>query len=309
VKPRTDLVKEIFRIMHDLQPAFVFLENVPEISTRADYFELLAKLSDSASYDVHVTYVCAADVGAEHLRKRWFALALHKTKAPWPPPWISPCFDAKHVNKLAQLLHQKLGVNETIERRNATTARIASRLFGNAAVPAAAFLALHKLGRQCCNSQTWSSPSHFTPKQEHSFVGGILKQESLRGHQWSRAVAQKFWEVQPPLSKYVVEPSPNPNAPVNKRRTSEPLSLTIQRNLLPTPTATNCMYSVNVLTPRSLHILGSFLLNEKNFKMFVGSYAASFSNKEIMLHRHLLAVLMGFPADWCDAVLPAPRCL
>jgi DNA (cytosine-5)-methyltransferase 1 len=70
---RSGLFFQISRLVEELRPAYVFLENVPAIRTRG----LSRVLSEFTSlrYDCRWTVVSAADVGAPHLRKRWFLLA------------------------------------------------------------------------------------------------------------------------------------------------------------------------------------------------------------------------------------------
>ncbi len=70
---RSGLVGELFRLVQEIQPAFVFLENVPAIRTRGlgRLVTTLARLG----YDCRWTIVSAQEVGAHHIRKRWFLLA------------------------------------------------------------------------------------------------------------------------------------------------------------------------------------------------------------------------------------------
>lgn len=72
---RSGLVSEIFRLVDELSPTFVFLENVPAIRTRGA--ERVVKELASRGYDCRWDVVSAAEVGAPHLRKRWFLLAAH----------------------------------------------------------------------------------------------------------------------------------------------------------------------------------------------------------------------------------------
>jgi DNA (cytosine-5)-methyltransferase 1 len=70
---RSGLFFEVCRLVEEIQPSFVFLENVPAIRTRG-----LSQVIDSLTalrYDCRWTCVSAAEVGAPHLRKRWFLLA------------------------------------------------------------------------------------------------------------------------------------------------------------------------------------------------------------------------------------------
>lgn len=70
---RSGLFSEIVRLTQEIRPAFVFLENVPAIRTRG----LARVLSEftALGYDCRWTVVSAAELGAPHLRKRWFMLA------------------------------------------------------------------------------------------------------------------------------------------------------------------------------------------------------------------------------------------
>ena len=70
---RSSLFWQLFRIVAETKPSFVFLENVPAIRTRG-LKEVVRAFTD-VGYDCRWTCVSAADVGAPHLRKRWFMLA------------------------------------------------------------------------------------------------------------------------------------------------------------------------------------------------------------------------------------------
>jgi DNA (cytosine-5)-methyltransferase 1 len=70
---RSGLFYEVCRLVKEIKPRFVFLENVPAIRTRG-LREVIRSLTD-LGYDCRWTCVSAAEVGAPHLRKRWFLLA------------------------------------------------------------------------------------------------------------------------------------------------------------------------------------------------------------------------------------------
>lgn len=80
---RSGLFFEIVRLTRDIRPRFVFLENVPAISVRGLDRVLLE--FTALGYDCRWTIVSAAEVGAPHLRERWFLLA-HATSQPWRLP-------------------------------------------------------------------------------------------------------------------------------------------------------------------------------------------------------------------------------
>lgn len=70
---RSSLFVEILRLTKEIRPAFVFLENVPAIRTRG-LGRVVSGLA-GVGYDCRWTTVSAAEIGAPHLRKRWFLLA------------------------------------------------------------------------------------------------------------------------------------------------------------------------------------------------------------------------------------------
>ena len=70
---RSGLFFEITRLVSELRPSFIFLENVPAITTRGLPDICLA--ITSLGYDCRWTIVSAAEVGACHIRERWFLLA------------------------------------------------------------------------------------------------------------------------------------------------------------------------------------------------------------------------------------------
>ena len=70
---RSGLYWELHRIVDECRPAFVFLENVPGIRTKG-LRQVVGSLAD-IGYDCRWTRISAAEVGAHHIRQRWFLLA------------------------------------------------------------------------------------------------------------------------------------------------------------------------------------------------------------------------------------------
>jgi DNA (cytosine-5)-methyltransferase 1 len=70
---RSGLFWEIARLTGELRPAFVFLENVPAITTRGGR-EVVGAFA-TLGYDCRWCVISAASVGANHRRERWFLLA------------------------------------------------------------------------------------------------------------------------------------------------------------------------------------------------------------------------------------------
>lgn len=70
---RSKLFFEIARIVKEIKPTFIFLENVPAIRTRGA--EQVCKKLASLGYDCRWTTLSAGEIGAPHERTRWFLLA------------------------------------------------------------------------------------------------------------------------------------------------------------------------------------------------------------------------------------------
>lgn len=77
VKDERYLVPEMLRIIQEVQPYVVFLENVPGFASIADgdTFKQLLRALAEMGYDAQWGHLRAADAGAPHLRERWFCVA------------------------------------------------------------------------------------------------------------------------------------------------------------------------------------------------------------------------------------------
>lgn len=70
---RSGLFFEIVRLAKEIQPSFIFLENVPAITSRGG-LQVVREIA-SLGYDCRWCIISAASVGALHRRQRWFLLA------------------------------------------------------------------------------------------------------------------------------------------------------------------------------------------------------------------------------------------
>ena len=77
---RSGLVFEIFRLVNEKKPSFIFLENVPNIRTKGA--ERVCKELAERGYDCRWCNISASDVGAKHKRERWFLLAHSESNIP-----------------------------------------------------------------------------------------------------------------------------------------------------------------------------------------------------------------------------------
>lgn len=69
---RSGLFFEIIRLVRELRPQFIFLENVPGV---VPFLGRVTGAMAALRYDCRWGLLSAADVGAPHLRERWFCLA------------------------------------------------------------------------------------------------------------------------------------------------------------------------------------------------------------------------------------------
>jgi DNA (cytosine-5)-methyltransferase 1 len=77
---RSGLFFEIVRLVSEIQPSFVFLENVAAITSRG--LDRVAGEFSALRYDCRWGMLSAQDVGANHRRERWFLLA-HSARLRW----------------------------------------------------------------------------------------------------------------------------------------------------------------------------------------------------------------------------------
>ena len=70
---RSSLCYDIFRLAHEIKPRWIFLENVPAITTRGG-LEVVKEIA-KMGYDCRWITITASSVGALHKRERWFLLA------------------------------------------------------------------------------------------------------------------------------------------------------------------------------------------------------------------------------------------
>lgn len=70
---RSGLFFEILRLAKEINPSFIFLENVPAITTRGG-LQVVREITEMG-YDCRWCVISASSVGALHRRERWFLLA------------------------------------------------------------------------------------------------------------------------------------------------------------------------------------------------------------------------------------------
>jgi len=73
---RSGLFFQVVRLANELQPKFIFLENVAAITTCG--LDIVCREISESGYDFAWTTLSACDVGAKHRRARWFGFAVRR---------------------------------------------------------------------------------------------------------------------------------------------------------------------------------------------------------------------------------------
>lgn len=199
----------------------IFLENVPDIlSHSADVKDICVTLHAAGYERIRWTIVSASDVGAPHLRRRWFCLCskpgrtIDLSGAEPLPGWTAPPCPTSSTDRDDDLL----------------------RMLGNSLVPQAARAALEYL------VQDWpTKPCFGIPKHGRYMAGTLLDLE-----------APVFPKT--PSSRIVLDPRHYSGGALSRRNNSKPTSPEVAAPLLrtkwPTPRAGPPSHS-HVLTERS----------------------------------------------------------
>ena len=133
---RSGLFYEIVRLCREIKPRFLFLENVPAITTRggAEVGRSIAAMG----YDCRWCIISAASVGAMHRRERWFLLAHSnsesgtrlQSRTKKGQPKLRMCNESKAWDAWPENESTLLGVDHGIPFRLDRT-----KSLGNAVVP------------------------------------------------------------------------------------------------------------------------------------------------------------------------------
>lgn len=129
---QSHLFFEVLRIVDIFKPKFLFLENVANIVKMG--MELISMELTSRGYSIRWCVLGASDVGAPHVRLRWFCLC---TKGKLPPVLIT------ERGQVPLVWARSAPPRMTLQRTPQRTARLAA--LGNAVVPEAARVAFQHL--------------------------------------------------------------------------------------------------------------------------------------------------------------------
>lgn len=266
---RTKLIHSVYRLIKDLRPSYVFLENVPLI-TRDQNFPALLSILSRHGYNWAYDFFSATAEGALHKRDRWYLLA--QRKSPDAVPVKTYC-----AQKLWSDLKIKVPVACDSRDFLCSSTRKFGKLYGNALVPAVACKAFTELHARLNNGppqgQVTSAPD---------FSQALQKMEGKIWERQRRKALPLF-----PLKNIVVFPS----RITRKTKNSRPRILkSFIVNHVPTP---RTKISSGLLTTRTKNDIGPLVLSSNlTHKSLRGKSHARLSMP-------FVENLMGFPRNWC----------
>jgi hypothetical protein len=279
-------------VIRQVSPNMVMFENVAEIlsANNGQDMRLMTRLLDVIGFDMMWTMCSAASVGAPHLRRRWFGLAIRRGY--FPPSSLSGLSESG----MCPIWHSQHGLPLTMPRNKYASTRM--RLLGNAIVPLAARQAFRKM-------LAWHLGVSDLSLQQSVCVGplsrhGVCKRGILYD------VRDPNINAQPPNMQHIwVCPDHyktlTPFASVKKMDWSECVQL------WPTPRASKRTCS-HVLTKRTMQDLPTTMMYCKSYMGVVQPQ----TQPSDMPNIQFVEWLMGYPAGWTcvqSKVTEAPLCV
>lgn len=161
---QTGLFFEIMRILDITHSPFVFLENVPNLLTLG--MDIVTHELVKRGYEIRWCVVSAAQMGARHVRKRWFCLCVKPHKL----------FAWHRIPAYKSFSWRGQGPSRSIPR-DSVKARVRTSLLGNSVVPDAVRYAFIFLLDRCSHTQI---DCHSLSPTSFQLVPAIMKHKKKR---------------------------------------------------------------------------------------------------------------------------------
>ena len=185
---RSSLFTEILRLTKEIRPAFVFLENVPAIRTRG-LGRVVSGLA-GVGYDCRWSTVSAAEVGANHIRKRWFLLAHLQREGL-----------ERHERKTGQPKIKKLGLDSSSNVANTKSRRHSGRGLGGRGETPSDRGGLY-FGGGCENLADTDSARFEISGGSHAGCDGNQRRDAVAsGGSTGDNFRQSWWSVEPDVGR------------------------------------------------------------------------------------------------------------
>ena len=285
----SSLFHDAVKVIVALKPRMVLFENVSGIMRTNDSKDFRSVITTmvGAGYSLRWTTVSALEVGAPHVRRRWFCLCVKNNYRPGPicfgkqkKPWDAGARPALVVNK-----------------RDADFVQRYSML-GNAVVPLVARVAFVRLFtgfhvntlaqfQRSMSYQDVRASSGAGAGATHSAMttDGSIQHFAIPNHQTDGISIQ----IDP--QHYTTSRSRRASA-----HRSEPVSTVLTKQIFPTPRAKMWRHS-NALTKRTLQDLATVAL----FVSKIGGVRQQRTREGQSINIRFVEWLMGFPLDWTKA--------
>lgn len=288
--PGTGLFREVVRLASEIQPDYLFLENVaaivePRHSSPTTILEDVVTALSALGYAMQWVVLPAFQVGSPQIRKRWFALCYRRAGERLHFPSWAP-FHSATTEPAVRMVEPS---GDAVRR---------ARILGNSVVPCCVALAFRMLWSGCTTTigQFEAHDAALTPaaplerartKHFGCAVDGV-----------PRACAKPTGLVPKPDLRIVLDPTAYDagegyEAPRNARPKSEPYSIPVW----PSPRHLNGWRGAKTLTWRGRGDLGTAV----RFATSTAGDREGFTNPEF------IEWLMGYPSGWTDHTTgPAP---
>ena len=286
------LFYEMVRVADEARAPAIFMENVPHV-LNIGMHAILEELSAHGFDDVRWCILSANDVGAPHLRKRWFCLALKSEQAAllhWSIRTRFTRFDWRNGTSPARTTHSLASA----KRR-----KVRYMLLGNAVVPDAVRYAFGYLSSGFVRATFNPKNIARLPVLRHNSGRGRgsttavipINGFMLGGHIHRAAPPRMPSDSSPSLSLMLIPTAFKPGKP-RDTRIGVLLEKPLAKSLWATPTC-SFMHPSNYLTDRNSRALGTQIRFERDTPNRLRGYP---------LNPAFVEWLMGYPKGWTIAM-------
>lgn len=278
---RSALVTHVYRLVDELQPKYVFLENTPLIIKDKNFKDLLQEFL-GRNYKCAFIVLSASEVGARHKRERWFFLAMKEGAAPLS-------LNERGCGKLSKMFLQNPSSNT--EPRIFMRSKYLCRVYGNTVVPAQAAKALKILNNELTQSNNASALASTPLTSIRRKYPSLVLDSSTHIYQNPNYLVPS--NICPGNGFHISPPQNQGGRPQLQR-----LRKDFYSQCMPTPrTAPLCAIGGASMTSRTTRDPANFLLASKEIYSPKRIPSES-SKKKLAMSDEFWSVAMGFPKDW-----------
>jgi DNA (cytosine-5)-methyltransferase 1 len=289
--PATNLFTSILRLLDDLPSVrWVFLENVPQI-LKSGMSHVVQELHARRGFSLYWCVVAARDVGAPHIRKRWFCVASKGARRQLPRGLLEAVEKDSGYHAYTRLWlssHQQRTVcpgGKAVDQnlKKATAKRLF--LLGNAVVPDAARHAfLHLLRVSTSNQTEQGSPVALSRRNNVEWPScGCVKNSALYCVPHPSAP-----HMRSPLPITLIAERYKPSKGYKGKNSLEPLRGVVNRPYWATPRA-HMTGAAQIMTERTSHDLPTQVRHEKD---------TPDAERKCQVAPEFVEFLMGYPKGW-----------